>query len=77
VDVSDFNEVLAKFTFYGDNDLSGTVDATDYGLFLQGKNGGGTGWAFGDYDYSGGRPDATDYGLLLQGKTAYKNFGAL
>jgi hypothetical protein len=48
-----------------------------YGLFLRGKNGGGSGWAFGDYDFSGGRPDATDYGLLLQGKTGYHNFGSL
>jgi len=77
INTSDLNEVMVKFTYYGDSDLSGTVDATDFGLFAAGKSNAGTGWAFGNYDYNGTTADATDFGLFAAGNSGYKQFGAL
>jgi|GEM_PF-6410610 len=77
VNTSDLNEVMIKFTYYGDSDLSGTVDATDFGLFAAGKSNAGTGWAFGNYDYDSTTADATDFGLFAAGNSGYKQFGAL
>jgi autotransporter-associated beta strand protein len=61
----DENAVLVKFTWFGDADLSGSVDGTDYGLIDAGflSNGALTGWFNGDFDYSG-TIDGTDYGLI-------------
>jgi autotransporter-associated beta strand protein len=61
----DDNDVLVKFTWFGDADLSGSVDGTDYGLIDAGflSNGSLTGWFNGDFDYSG-TIDGTDYGLI-------------
>jgi len=77
VNTSDLNEVMVKFTYYGDSDLSGTVDATDFGLYAAGKSNAGTGWAFGNYDYNSTTADATDFGLFAAGSSGYKQFGAL
>ena len=77
VNVSDLNEVMVKFTYYGDSDLSGTVDATDFGQFAAGKSGGGTGWAFGNYDYNATTADGADFGIFAAGLSGYKQFGAL
>ena len=77
VNTSDLNEVMIKFTYYGDSDLSGTVDATDFGLFAAGKSNAGTGWAFGNYDYNSTTADATDFGLFAAGLQGYRQFGAL
>ncbi len=57
------NDVLVKFTYFGDADLSGTVDDTDYFLINSGFTSGLTGWLNGDFDYSGTVDDA-DYFLL-------------
>jgi autotransporter-associated beta strand protein len=61
----DTNDVLVKYTWYGDADLNGSVDGTDYGLIDAGFLSGGSlkGWFNGDFDYSG-RIDGTDYGLI-------------
>jgi autotransporter-associated beta strand protein len=61
----DENAVLVKYTWFGDADLSGSVDGTDYGLIDAGflSNGSLTGWFNGDFDYSG-TIDGTDYGLI-------------
>ena len=56
---------LAKYTYFGDADLNGLVDSTDY-FYID--NGFGTvgsptplqGWINGDFDYSGA-VDSTDY----------------
>lgn len=77
VNVSDLNEVMVKFTYYGDSDLSGSVTAVDFGQFASGKTGGGTGWAFGNYDYNATTADAADFGLFATGLAGYKQFGAL
>jgi hypothetical protein len=49
------NDVLVKYTFVGDADLSGTVGASDYLLIDNGFNSGGTktGWRNGDFNYDG------------------------
>lgn len=46
-------DILVKYTYLGDTDLSGSVDAADLARALQGLNGGGTGWNFGDVNYDG------------------------
>jgi hypothetical protein len=56
-------EVLVKFTWFGDADLSGSIDATDYSLIDNGYVNGLSGWINGDFDYSG-VIDATDYALI-------------
>jgi len=57
------NEVLVKFTYFGDADLSGSIDATDYSLIDNGYVNSLSGWINGDFDYSGSI-DATDYALI-------------
>ncbi len=77
VDTSDGNEVLVKFTYYGDSDLNGQINGTDFSLFGAGRSGAGAGWDFGDYDYTGGRPNGTDFSLFGAGLSSYRQFGAL
>ena len=64
-------EILVKFTYFGDADLNGVVDdGVDYNQFLAGLTGGGVGWLFGDFDYSGGpTDDGSDYNQFLLGLT--------
>ncbi|WP_428937290.1 aspartyl protease family protein [Fontivita pretiosa] len=57
------NEVLVKYTYFGDADLSGSIDATDYSLIDNGYVNSLSGWINGDFDYSG-VIDATDYALI-------------
>lgn len=47
------NDILVKYTYVGDLNLDGVVDAADLSRALQGFNGGGTGWNFGDVNYDG------------------------
>ncbi len=64
-------DVLIKYTYYGDADLDGVVNAgQDYDLWLTGKSGAGTGWEYGDFDYDGSINAANDYDLWLSGKAA-------
>jgi hypothetical protein len=60
---SGITDVLVKFTYFGDADLSGAIDATDYSLIDNGYVNGLSGWINGDFDYSG-VIDATDYALI-------------
>jgi hypothetical protein len=60
-------DVLIKYTYYGDADLSGSVTGDDESLVLFGLHQGGAGhWAFGDFDYSG-HVTGDDYSLFLAG----------
>ena len=52
-----------KYTYYGDADLSGIVDGTDYALTDNGFNSRLAGWLNGDFDYTG-NVDGTDYALI-------------
>ncbi len=58
------NDVLVKYTLYGDADLSGTVTSNDYTLIDSAfTGGGGTGWQNGDFNYDG-VIDGSDYSLI-------------
>jgi hypothetical protein len=46
-------DILVKYTYYGDADLSGTVTLDDFTQFLDGLQHGGTTWLAGDFDFSG------------------------
>ncbi len=60
--------VLVKFTWFGDSNLDGVVDGSDFALIDTGFTAGGslTGWVFGDYDYNG-VIDGSDYALIDTG----------
>jgi fibronectin-binding autotransporter adhesin len=49
------NDVLVKYTYYGDANLDGKVDGSDYSLIDAGylSNGTQTGWYHGDFNYDG------------------------
>ncbi len=69
----DANDVLIKYTYYGDADLSGSVDtSTDFDLYITGLTSGGSlgGWLFGDFDYSGTVDSSTDFDLYITGLTS-------
>lgn len=57
-------DVLLRYTYEGDVDLSGTVDGTDYSFIDNGFNNNLTGYTNGDFDYQGGTPDGGDYSLI-------------
>jgi hypothetical protein len=46
-------DVLVKYTYLGDTNIDGIVDASDIARILQGMNGVGGGWNFGDANYDG------------------------
>jgi hypothetical protein len=60
------NDVLIKYTYYGDADLSGAVNLDDFTLFLNGYQNAGTTWTAGDFDYSG-HVTLDDFTLFLAG----------
>jgi fibronectin-binding autotransporter adhesin len=60
------NAVIVKYTYYGDNNLDGKVDASDFQMFLDGfiAASGGS-WAQGDYTYDGRVDLGNDFNLFL------------
>jgi fibronectin-binding autotransporter adhesin len=57
-------DVLVKYTYYGDADLSGKIDGADYALIDTGfHTPGASGWVNGDFNYDG-VIDGTDYSLI-------------
>jgi autotransporter-associated beta strand protein len=56
-------DVLIKYTWYGDADLSGVVDGSDYSRIDNGYLQGLTGWQNGDFNYDG-VIDGSDYTLI-------------
>lgn len=62
-------DVLVKYTYYGDADLSGHVDGTDFSLIDHGFSadqanpGSAMGWQNGDFNYDG-KIDGSDYSLI-------------
>jgi MYXO-CTERM domain-containing protein len=58
-------DILVKYTYNGDTDLSGLVDFDDYSRTDAGFNNNRTGWFNGDFDYSG-VVDFDDYSLIDQ-----------
>ena len=59
----DANSILATLTYYGDANLNGDIDSSDYSLIDNGFNFGLTGWLNGDFNYDGS-VNATDYALI-------------
>ena len=59
------NDVLVKYTYYGDANLDGAVDGSDYTLIDHGFASAGTlmGWQNGDFNYDG-KIDGSDYTLI-------------
>jgi hypothetical protein len=57
------NDVLVKYTYYGDAALSGTVNSADYTLVDNGYLGKLTGWSNGDFNYDG-VVNGSDYTLI-------------
>jgi fibronectin-binding autotransporter adhesin len=68
----DPDDVLVKYTYYGDSDLNGQTTLDDYTLFLNGYQTAGTTWVQGDYDYNG-LVTLDDFTLFLAG---YQQQGA-
>jgi fibronectin-binding autotransporter adhesin len=68
------NAVLVKYTYFGDANLDGKVDGSDYSLIDAGYSSHGTlsGWYNGDFNYDG-TIDGSDYALL---DNAYNNQGS-
>jgi hypothetical protein len=60
------DEILVKFTYYGDADLSGVVNLDDFGQLLSGLDGASPTWLNGDFDYSG-VINLDDFGQFLYG----------
>jgi uncharacterized repeat protein (TIGR03803 family) len=58
-------DILVKYTYYGDANLDGKVDGSDYSLIDAGytSRGGKTGWYNGDFNYDG-VIDGSDYSLI-------------
>ncbi len=68
----DGNDLLIKYTYYGDADLNGVVDtSTDFDLYITGLTSGGSlgGWLYGDFDYNGTVDSSTDFDLYITGLT--------
>jgi autotransporter-associated beta strand protein len=68
-------DVLVKYTFVGDADLSGTISAADYLLIDNGFQKSLTGWRNGDFNYDGAI-NGDDYTLIdnafnTQGSTTF------
>ena len=56
-------DVLAKYTYYGDANLDGVVDASDYSRIDSGFVTGASGWSNGDFNYDG-IINGSDYTLI-------------
>jgi hypothetical protein len=63
------NDILVKFTWYGDANLDGQVEGFDFALQAAGYTGDGSGWLFGDLDLSGGPIGGFDFALMGAGFT--------
>ncbi len=57
------NDVLIKYTYFGDADLSGKIDGNDYAKIDNGFNNHLAGWFNGDFNYDG-TIDGSDYSLI-------------
>jgi len=57
------SDVLVKYTYYGDTNLDGRVDGTDYSRLDNSYMNPATGWFNGDFNYDG-VIDGSDYTLL-------------
>ena len=56
-------DILVAYTYYGDSNLDGLVDGTDYAFVDNGYNLSLSGWRNGDFNYDG-VVDGTDFALI-------------
>jgi len=79
VALADFNQVLIKFTYYGDVNCDGIFDSQDVNQLISGRShiAGNTGWENCDLDYDGLTSTSTDQNLFFTGRSAYQTFGRL
>ena len=66
------SDILVKYTYYGDANLDGKVDGSDYSLIDSGFLTHATGWVNGDFNYDG-VINGSDYTLI---DNAYNTQGA-
>jgi hypothetical protein len=66
------SDLIVKYTYYGDADLSGVVDGSDYSDIDNGYANHLTGWTDGDFN-ADGVVDGTDYALI---DNSFNNQGA-
>ncbi len=66
------SDILVKYTYFGDANLDGKVDGSDYSLIDNGYANHLTGWYNGDFNYDG-VIDGSDYALI---DNAFNNQGA-
>jgi hypothetical protein len=71
----DANSVIVAYTLTGDVDLDGRITSRDYFAIDAGRALRRIGYAFGDFDYSGGPADAADY-LLIDRAFLWQQGGA-
>ncbi len=57
------SDVLVKYTYYGDANLDGVVNGSDYTMIDNGFNNGLSGWQNGDFNYDGSI-NGSDYTLI-------------
>jgi fibronectin-binding autotransporter adhesin len=67
-------DTLVKYTYRGDTNLDGILDASDFNSVLSGITNALTGWDNGDINYDG-VADAADYSLFLAAYTYYLSSG--
>jgi fibronectin type 3 domain-containing protein len=60
--LSDFNQIIVKYTYLGDANGDGKVDPTDYAI-VDGQQGKGHSWITGDLNFDG-KVDPTDYAQI-------------
>jgi fibronectin-binding autotransporter adhesin len=70
----DVNDALVKYTYVGDTDLNGILDATDFNAVLFGFTNGLGGWHNGDVNYDNA-VNATDWALFIDAYTWYGTSG--
>src|SRR6185503_3397488 len=58
------NSILVKYTYNGDANVNGVLDADDYAQIDSGFASQSTGYLNGDFNYSGGAPNADDYFII-------------
>ncbi|HEV8605303.1 MAG TPA: lamin tail domain-containing protein [Tepidisphaeraceae bacterium] len=71
--VVDENSILIKYTYNGDGNLDGQLNADDYALIDAGFASHAAGYDNGDFNYSGGSPNSDDYFVIDQ---AFSNQGS-
>ncbi|HEV8292257.1 MAG TPA: hypothetical protein VGP94_10050, partial [Tepidisphaeraceae bacterium] len=70
----DINSILVKYTYDGDANADGQINADDYAAIDTGFATHATGYRNGDFNYSGGQPNSDDYFTIDR---AYSDQGAV